>query len=58
VPNERGRARFLNPLDDRRTWFRYHHLFAYLLRLRLQQSHPEQAPILFRRAAGWFAENG
>jgi LuxR family maltose regulon positive regulatory protein len=49
---------FLIPLDDRRCWFRYHHLFADLLRLRLQQAHPEQIPALYRRAAEWFAQNG
>lgn len=49
---------FLIALDDHRYWFRYHHLFAELLRVRLQQTHPERIPILYRRAAEWFAQNG
>ena len=31
---------FLVPLDEERKWYRYHHLFADLLRLRLEQAHP------------------
>jgi LuxR family transcriptional regulator, maltose regulon positive regulatory protein len=49
---------FLIPLDDRRRWFRYHHLFADLLRARLLQTCPEQMPVLYRRAALWFSQNG
>jgi LuxR family maltose regulon positive regulatory protein len=48
---------FLVPLDDERRWYRYHHLFADLLRSRLQQTHPDQAPTLHRRASGWYEEN-
>ncbi len=48
---------FLIPLDDERRWYRYHHLFADLLRARLQQLQPENIPALHRRAASWFAEN-
>jgi LuxR family maltose regulon positive regulatory protein len=49
---------FLVPLDDERRWYRYHHLFADLLRARLQQRHPERVPELLRRAAGWHAREG
>jgi LuxR family maltose regulon positive regulatory protein len=49
---------FLVPLDDERKWYRYHHLFAELLRGRLQESQPHQVPELHRRAATWFEQNG
>jgi LuxR family transcriptional regulator, maltose regulon positive regulatory protein len=49
---------FVVSLDPGRTWFRYHHLFADLLRLELRQTLPEQVPGLHRRAAGWFAGHG
>jgi LuxR family maltose regulon positive regulatory protein len=48
---------FLVPLDDERRWFRYHHLFADLLRARLQQAHPDELPALHRRAAAWYRRN-
>jgi LuxR family maltose regulon positive regulatory protein len=46
---------FLIPLDDHRYWFRYHHLFADLLRVRLQQVNPQKILGLYQRAAEWFA---
>lgn len=46
---------FLIPLDDVRGWWRYHHLFADLLRVRLQQEHPDRIPELHYRAAKWYA---
>jgi LuxR family transcriptional regulator, maltose regulon positive regulatory protein len=49
---------FVVSLDPERTWFRYHHLFADLLRLELRRTLPEQVPVLHRRAAGWFAQHG
>ena len=49
---------FLVPLDQERTWFRYHHLFADLLRARLQQTLPGLAPQLHQRASAWLEENG
>ena len=49
---------FLVPLDDVRDWWRYHHLFADLLRARLQQQQPDRAPELHRNAAVWYAQNG
>ncbi|MDT4912397.1 MAG: LuxR family transcriptional regulator, maltose regulon positive regulatory protein [Pseudonocardiales bacterium] len=49
---------FVSSLDPGRTWFRYHHLFADLLRLELRRCHPEELPALHRKAAGWFAKHG
>jgi LuxR family transcriptional regulator, maltose regulon positive regulatory protein len=49
---------FVESLDPGRTWFRYHHLFADLLRLELRRTLPEEVPALHRRAAAWFAEHG
>jgi LuxR family maltose regulon positive regulatory protein len=49
---------FLVPLDDERRWYRYHHLFADLLRSRLEQTWPDQSPVLHRRASEWFEKNG
>jgi LuxR family maltose regulon positive regulatory protein len=47
---------FIEPLDDRRQWYRYHRLFSDLLRLRLSQSDPPiDAPSLHRRASAWYA---
>ena len=48
---------FLIPLDDDRTWFRYHHLFADMMAGRLHRSSPEKVPELHQRAAGWFRQN-
>jgi LuxR family transcriptional regulator, maltose regulon positive regulatory protein len=49
---------FLIALDDHRQWFRYHHLFADLLRVRLQQTDPAQISAILRLAAAWFADQG
>lgn len=49
---------FIIPLDDVGIWFRYHHLFAEVLRLRLQQTQPELIPQLHQRASVWYANNG
>jgi LuxR family maltose regulon positive regulatory protein len=49
---------FVVSLDPGRTWFRYHHLFADLLRLELRRTLPEEIPVLHQRAARWFAEHG
>ncbi len=49
---------FVVSLDPGRTWFRYHHLFADLLRLELRRRMPEEIPALHRRAAGWFTRHG
>src|SRR5262252_738019 len=44
---------FLVPLDDVRGWWRYHHLFADLLRARLQAEQPGRVEALHRAAAAW-----
>jgi len=49
---------FLVPLDDERRWYRYHHLFADLLRNQLQQAQPDQVPALHRRASEWYESKG
>ncbi len=49
---------FLTPLDDQRRWFRYHHLFADLLRHELRLHDPGQPTELHKRAAEWYAANG
>jgi LuxR family transcriptional regulator, maltose regulon positive regulatory protein len=46
---------FLIPLDEVRGWWRYHHLFADLLRARLQEEQPGCLPKLHRNAAAWYA---
>ena len=49
---------FVVSLDPARTWFRYHHLFAELLRLELRRRLPEELPVLHRLAAKWLIEHG
>ena len=49
---------FLVPLDDRRRWYRYHHLFADVLQARLLDEQPGQVPDLHRRASAWYQQNG
>jgi LuxR family maltose regulon positive regulatory protein len=49
---------FLLPMDDQRNWYRYHRLFAELLRQRLSQTWPEEIAGLQRRASGWFVNAG
>src|SRR5271165_5427814 len=49
---------FLVPLDDRRQWYRYHHLFADVLQARLLDEQPGQVPDLHRRASAWYQQNG
>lgn len=44
---------FLVPLDEVRGWWRYHHLFAELLRAQLQHEQPGHASALHRNAAAW-----
>lgn len=45
-------------VDVGRSWFRYHHLLADLLRLELRREAPSDIPALHRLAAAWFAEHG
>ena len=49
---------FLIPLDDQRRWFRFHHLFAQLLRVELARREPDLVPTLHRRAFEWHRESG
>jgi LuxR family maltose regulon positive regulatory protein len=49
---------FLVPLDDRRDWFRYHHLFGGVLRRELADIEPELIPALHARASHWLNHNG
>ena len=49
---------FLVPLDEVRGWWRYHHLFADLLRARLQQEQPGQSEHRHRNAAAWYDKHG
>ena len=49
---------FLIPLDDRRERYRYHQLFADLLRAQLAQRDPALVPKLHRRAYEWLAAEG
>lgn len=49
---------FLVQLDDERQWYRYHHLFADLLRARLEQLYPGLRSQLHTRAAAWCEQNG
>ena len=49
---------FVVPLDEVRGWWRYHHLFADLLRARLQQEQPGRVLELHHGAAAWYAGRG
>jgi LuxR family transcriptional regulator, maltose regulon positive regulatory protein len=49
---------FLVPLDEVRGWWRYHHLFADLLRARVAHERPERVPELHRAAAAWHEAHG
>lgn len=50
---------FLVPLDDERLWYRYHHLFADLLRAQLQKSLGDQGVVRYHlRASEWYEQNG
>jgi LuxR family transcriptional regulator, maltose regulon positive regulatory protein len=46
------------PLDDRRRWYRYHHLFADVLLAHLEEEQAEQIPDLHRRASEWYGQQG
>jgi LuxR family maltose regulon positive regulatory protein len=45
---------FIVPLDDRREWYRYHHLFADVLRARMLAQQPDLVPLLHQRASQWY----
>jgi LuxR family maltose regulon positive regulatory protein len=48
---------FVVALDDERGWYRYHHLFAQVLRTHLQQASPASVPTLHRRASAWYEQH-
>ncbi|MGI9173882.1 MAG: LuxR C-terminal-related transcriptional regulator [Rhodothermales bacterium] len=54
---ERGNL-FVVPLDDKRQWYRYHHLFADVLRAHLKEEQPDLVRTLHRRASAWYEQNG
>ncbi len=54
---ERGNF-FVVPLDDKRHWYRYHHLFAEVLSAHLLAEQPDQVPALHRRASEWYEQHG
>jgi LuxR family maltose regulon positive regulatory protein len=54
---ERGNF-FVVPLDDRRRWYRFHHLFADVLYAHLMAERPDRVPTLHRRASEWYERNG
>lgn len=49
---------FVVPLHDQAIWFRYHHLFADLLRARLFAERPDEVRSLHRLASGWYETAG
>ena len=49
---------FLVPLDDRREWYRYHHLFADVLQAHLLEELAGEVPELHRRASEWYEQHG
>ena len=49
---------FITPLDDQRHWYRYHPLFADLLRHRLNQTYPDRVATLHLSASQWYEQAG
>jgi LuxR family maltose regulon positive regulatory protein len=49
---------FIAPLDNERRWYRYHHLFADLLRRRLYQQEPDSVTEYHIRASIWYEDHG
>ncbi len=49
---------FVIPLDNRRHWYRYHHLFGDVLRMQLMMEQPDLVSVLHRRASVWYEQNG
>ena len=49
---------FLVPLDDQRRWYRYHHLFADVLRAHLRSERPDVVAELHARASRWYDDAG
>ncbi len=48
---------FLIPLDEKRQWYRYHHLFAEVLQAHLMEAQPDRIATLHTRASEWFEQN-
>ncbi|MEM6435245.1 MAG: helix-turn-helix transcriptional regulator, partial [Cyanobacteria bacterium P01_D01_bin.115] len=53
---ERGNL-FIIPLDNKRQWYRYHHLFADVLQAHALKECPEQMPTLHGQAGKWYEQN-
>ncbi len=49
---------FFVPLDDKRQWYRYHHLFADVLQTHLTEARPDRIAPLHLRASVWYERNG
>ncbi len=49
---------FLLPLDQERRWYRYHQLFADVLRARLEETHPDLVPTLYQHTVAWYTQQG
>jgi LuxR family maltose regulon positive regulatory protein len=49
---------FVVPLDDKRQWYRYHHLFADVLQAHWLEAQPDQVATLHGRASAWYERNG
>jgi len=49
---------FLIPLDQERRWYRYHQLFADVLRARLEDTYPTLVPMLYQRTIAWYTQQG
>jgi LuxR family maltose regulon positive regulatory protein len=49
---------FIVPLDDDRTWYRYHHLFGEMLQAELARTDPDLATRIRAAASGWFEAQG
>ncbi len=54
---ERGNL-FVVPLDDKRRWYRYHHLFADVLQVHLKEVQPDRISTLHHLASEWYGQNG
>ena len=54
---ERGNL-FVVPMDEKRQWYRYHHLFADVLHVHSMEEQPDQVPIRHRRASAWYEHSG
>lgn len=48
---------FVVSLDNKRYWYRYHHLFGDVLRAYLLEEQPDQIPVLHKRASEWYENN-